>query len=237
MGQRNMTQRQPEQSDAANGQIRVLLVDDHALLRAGLKLLISGHPGLVLAGETGNPEEAVKLAVEQRPDVVALDLDLGGVFGLDLIPELRRDAAGAKILVVTGNRDPEVHREAARRGASGLVSKDKAPEVFVKAILKVHEGEPWFDRSLIGQMIREMAGGREKQNQEAERIATLTAREREVIGLICEGLKNKVIADRLFISETTVRHHLTSIYSKLGVSDRLELVIYAYRYRLATPPA
>ena len=219
--------------------ISVLLVDDHAVVRSGLRVLIDNRPGLRVAGEVAHSADALALAAAEQPDVILLDLDLAGDSGLDLLPKLLKAAGNTRVIILTGVRDPEAHYRAMRLGASGLVLKEKAAEIVIKAIEKVHAGELWFDRSLMGSVIAEIArdsGAKKKDDPEAAKIATLTEREREVIALIGEGLKNKHIAGRLFISETTVRHHLTSIFDKLGTSDRLELVIYAYRHGLATPP-
>jgi DNA-binding NarL/FixJ family response regulator len=121
----------------------------------------------------------------------------------------------------------------------GMVKKEKAAEVLIAAIERVNDGEAWLDPSLMAGVLSEVtrAGKAAKTDPEAEKIASLTKREREVIVLIGEGIKNKEIAGRLFISETTVRHHLTSIYDKLEVADRVELLIYAFRHGLANPPA
>ena len=219
--------------------IRVLIVDDHAVVRSGLRMLIESHPELCVAGEAANPTEAFALAAREHPDVILLDLDMAVVNGLDLLPKFRSADKNVRVIILTGVRDPEAHYRAMRLGARGLVLKEKAAEIVIKAIQKVHAGELWFDRSLMGSVIAEMAhggGAQKRPDPEEAKIATLTEREREVIALIGEGLKNKQIASRLYISETTVRHHLTSIFDKLGTSDRLELVIYAYRHGLATSP-
>jgi len=150
--------------------------------------------------------------------------------------ELRRIAADARVLVLTGLTDEESHRQAARLGAAGLVLKQNAAEVLLKAIRKVNEGETWLDRSVMSNLLHEMNRPKKQIDPEEAKMASLTIRERDVIALIAEGQKNKQIAERLFISETTVTHHLSSIYSKLGVSDRLELVIYAFSHSLAKMP-
>jgi DNA-binding NarL/FixJ family response regulator len=124
-------------------------------------------------------------------------------------------------------------------GAVGIVRKEKAAEVLISAVERVHKGEAWLDPSLMADVLSDMtrsAKGK-KPDPEAQKIAALTNREREVIALVGEGIKSKEIAGRLFISETTVRHHLTSIFDKLGVADRIELLIYAYRHGLASPPS
>jgi DNA-binding NarL/FixJ family response regulator len=141
-----------------------------------------------------------------------------------------------RVLVLTGSSDPEFHRRAVCLGAIGVLSKDKPADVLVKAIEKIHAGEAWLDRTMTATVLREMSPRNRKQDPEELKITSLTEREREVIKLVGEGLKNKQIAERLFISDITVHHHLTSIYSKLEVADRLELLIYAYRNGLAELP-
>lgn len=218
--------------------IRILLVDDHVVVRAGLRMIIQSRPGMAIAGEAGSREEALALAAAEHPDIILLDLDLGGESGADLITELISASSEARIIILTGLRDPEVHRQAVLLGAMGIVKKEKAAEVLINAIERVHAGEAWLDPSLMAGVLLEMtrADKSQKADPEAGKIATLTNREREVIALIGEGIKNKQIAGRLFISETTVRHHLTSIFDKLGVADRVELLIYAFRHGLANPP-
>ena len=227
--------------------IRVLLIDDHAVVRSGLRMLVESHPGLKVAGEAANRTEALAIAKREQPDVILLDLDMNNDNGLDFLPQLLAATRRARVLILTGVRDPEAYSQAIRLGASGLLLKEKAAEILLKAIEKVYAGEVWFDRSIIGSVLTEMSragGGRmggglmvaTRSDPEGIKIASLTEREREVVSLIGEGLKNKQIAARLFISETTVRHHLTSIFDKLDVSDRLELIIYAYQHGLAKAP-
>ena len=218
--------------------IRILLIDDHAVVRSGLRLLIETQPGLEVVGEAGNRDDALAIAASELPDIILLDIDLNGVNSLDFFPELLAAAPEARIIILTGVYDLEAHHRAVRLGAVGLVMKEKAQEIVIKAIKKVHAGEIWLDRLLMGNVLATIARSNEakKTDPEAAKIATLTEREREIIVLNGEGLKNKEIADRLFISESTVRHHLTSIFDKLGVADRLELIFYAYRYGLAKPP-
>ena len=219
--------------------IRILLIDDHVIVRAGLRMLIENHKGMVVVGEAGDRIDALAIAARERPQIILLDLDMGNESGLDFLRELLDAAAGARVVMLTGVRDPEAHRRAVHLGAMGLVLKDKAAEVLIKAIQKVHAGEVWLDRSLTASVLTEMsqADQTRKADPEAEKIRSLTSREREIVGLVCEGLKNKQIGDRLFISEATVRNHLTSILSKLELSDRFELALYAYRHHLAKPPS
>ena len=218
--------------------IRILLVDDHAVVRAGLRMIIQSREGMTIVGEAGNRDDALALAASEHPEIILLDLDLGGDSGMALIADLIAAACEARIIILTGLRDPESHRQAVLLGAMGIVKKEKAAEVLITAIERVHAGEAWLDPSLMAGVLTEMtrsSRGR-KTDPEKDKIAALTNREREVIALVGEGIKSKEIAGRLFISETTVRHHLTSIFDKLGVADRVELLIYAYRHGLASPP-
>jgi two-component system, NarL family, nitrate/nitrite response regulator NarL len=214
--------------------IGVLIVDDHAVVRTALRMFLESQAGLTVVGEAAHPTEALELALDTPPDVILLDLDLGDANGLDLLPRLRTAAPEAHVLVLTGVRDVEMHRRAVRLGAVGIVRKERAAEVLIEAIAKVYAGEVWLDRALIASVLSEMTqnGKAKPADPEALKIAALTAREREVIALVGQGHRNRHVADRLCISEATVRHHLTSIYAKLHVEDRLELTIYAYRHGL-----
>ena len=218
--------------------IRILMIDDHAMLRAGLRMIIESHIGMVVVGEAENRRESLAAIAHETPDIILLDLDLGDENGLDLLPELITAAPDARIILLTGLRDPEVQRRAILLGAMGLVSKQKAADTLIQAIKKVYAGEVWLDRAMIASILNDRINTSvaADQNVEALRIAKLTDREREVIMLIGEGIKNRQIAARLYISEATVRHHLTSVFAKLGVNDRFELVIYAFQHGLAKLP-
>lgn len=204
-------------------------------MRSGLRLLVEGKPGIKVIAEAGTKADALTLATREQPDIILLDLDLGATNSLDFLPELLASVPNCNVLILTGVLDAATHDRAMQLGAMGIVLKDKAPEVLIKAVERVAAGEVWLDRSSISRVFAEMSRRDKEPEKDPEKlkIKSLTEREREVIHLIGEGLKNKQIAARLFISETTVRHHLTSIFSKLSLSDRLELIIYAYRHELA----
>lgn len=219
--------------------MRVLIVDDHTVVRTGLRMLLESHGRITVVGEATNCAEAIALAAQTQPDVVVFDLDLGGQSGLECLEEVRAAAESARVLVLTGVRDPLLHRQAVHRGATGLMLKDMAVETLLQALETVHAGEVWLPPTLIAQVLGELTGApatRRAPDPEVAKIARLTEREREVVTLIGQGLRNQQIAQRLGVSETTVRHHLTSIFAKLDVTDRLELVIYAYRHHLAALP-
>ena len=219
--------------------IRVLLVDDQAVVRTGLRMLIDSRPGLRVAGEAGNRDDALRIALREQPDVIVLDLNLGEDNGISLLPELLRVARDTHIIILTGVRDVEKRDRTMELGAEGVVLKEDGPNALLNAIEKVYRtGEYWLEPGAAKRLFgRKSSGSSEQQiDPETTKIAELTEREREVIALIGEGLKNKQIGDRLFIHHTTVSHHLTSIFNKLGVADRFELIIYAYRHGLAKPP-
>ena len=216
--------------------IRVLLVDHQAIFRVALRMLIETWPRFSVVGEAGNQADALEITAREQPDIILLDLDLGSAGnGLDCIPDLLSTSGEGRIVILTDVRDAEAYHRAMHLGAMGLVLKEQTPEELRKAISKVHAGELWVDRKLATSIISRIS--RPSQTDTSEdidlaKIASLTEREREVIDLVCEGLKNKEIADRLFISLTTVRHHLTSIFAKLQVASRFELIIFAYRHKL-----
>lgn len=222
-------------SDGSRPTIGVLLVDDHAVVRSALRMLIDRQPGMLVIGEAGGKAEAIAIAARELPEVIVLDLSLGEEDGLDAIPELLAASEESKIVILTGVKDPEVHQAAMRQGAMGVVSKENSAELLIKAIARVHAGELWLNRHMTARLVSGMRHDLDSPRQEApDPSSQITTREYEIISLVAEGLKNKQIADRLCISEATVRHHLTSILKKLDVSDRLELLIYAYQHNMVS---
>ena len=216
--------------------IRILLVDDHQIFLTGLRLLIEKEPGMTVIGAAANRTEALSM-MQESPDIVLLDLDLGSENSIDFLPQLLNPGEGPRVIIVTGVPDPELHLRAVRLGAMGVVLKLESAAFLVKAIRKVHAGEVWLNSSMVSTVMTELIHARPKKtNSEANKIAELTTRELEVIGLVAEGMRNKQIGERLFISEKTVRHYLTSIFDKLGVTDRLALMIYAFQHGLAKIP-
>jgi DNA-binding NarL/FixJ family response regulator len=188
----------------------------------------------MIFGEAANCAEALAAAREQ-PEIILLDIDLHGESGLDMISQLLTIAKEARVIILTAMCNPEVQERAAFLGAMGVVSKDQSPEVLIKAIEKVHAGEVWLERSTMAKVLGTIshAGEAKDQSPEAAKIGSLTEREREIVNLVGAGLKSKEIANRLFICEGTVSHHLTSIFDKLEIHHRLELMVYAYRNGLA----
>lgn len=215
--------------------IRIVIVDDHLALRAGLRLLLEKQESMKVVGMASGGE-AVSLIRSEKPDVIVLDGDLGQEDGLGMVHKLLGASKSSRILVLTTKTDPESHRRAIHLGAAGVIQKSAAAEALVKAIEKVHMGEVWIDRTTMGKVLDDFRNGHQ-QDPEANKISRLTRREREVIRLVGLGLKNKEIADKLFISEITVTHHLSSVFDKLEVSNRLDLLIYALGHNLAKMPS
>ena len=218
--------------------IRIVILDHHQLTREGLIMLLERRPEFLVVGDVGTSEDALALLKETNPDIILLALNLDGELNTEIIPQLIKLAGNARLIVVTSIEEPGILQLAVQMGAMGIVQKTYPSNVLFKAIDKVNAGEVWIDRSMMASVLSKLSHGRLKEevDENSLRIASLSEREREVIALIGLGLKNKEIAGRLIISETTVRHHLTSVYRKLDLSDRLELAIFAYRYGLADPP-
>jgi DNA-binding NarL/FixJ family response regulator len=213
--------------------IRVFLIDDHRSILWGLeKLIDSGTPAMRVVGSATNCADALKLLDQAAPDVILLDMDLGRENGLDAIPQLLAKST-AKILVLTGLRDKTVLDKAVLAGARGLVEKEAPAETILTAIARVHEGQLWLDRAATGRLFVEFSrkGAAPAADPEQQSISTLTDRERQIIvaTVTYAGATAKVIAEKLHISEHTLRNHLTSIYDKLGVANRLELFAYAHK--------
>lgn len=214
--------------------IKIILVDDHRSVLWGLEKLIEGEsPRMAVIGKATSAAEALSLLDRVRPDIILLDLDLGGENGIHVIPTLLAKSK-AKVLVLTGSRDSAVHDNAVLAGAMGVVEKGESAETILKAIQKVHEGEIWLNRAATGRVFLEMARSKPAAalDPEQKKIASLTPRERQIVAEIGSdaAASSRVIAERLRISEHTLRNHIASIYEKLQVSSRLELFAYAGRH-------
>lgn len=224
-----------ERSDATP-LIRVLIVDDHLSVLWGLERLLSGEKARTLVvGQASNLTDAVRAVESSSPDVILLDLDLDGESAIDAIPILL-EKSNARILVLTGVRDPATRDEAVFAGARGVVGKEEPPDNIVKAIEKVHSGELWLDRSATGRVFvelsRRLTEGPESAVQ--KRVARLTARERDLVRLLTREPETTIaaLAKKIHTSENTLRNHLTSIYNKLGVTGRLQLHLFATKHGL-----
>jgi NarL family two-component system response regulator LiaR len=209
--------------------IRVLIADDHPIVRDGLRTLISTEPGLELVGEAANGVEAVAKAKTTRPDVILMDLVMPIKNGIEAISEIKRDNPQVSILVLTSFSEEDKVFPAIRAGALGYILKDTTPQQLLQAIYDVHRGEASLHPSIALQLIREI-------NQPSNlplAADPLTESELEVLRLLAQGLTNQEIAERLVRSEWTIRTHVRNILSKLHVANRTQAALYALREGLA----
>lgn len=216
--------------------IRVVLIDRQAVVRAGLRLLLSERAGLAVAGEAGGAEEGLEVVFREEPDLAVIALEQFGDAELERFARALLPSGRTRLLAVSNTDGPEAVLRAVRAGALGIVSRDEPVEVLVEAIASVHAREAWYRRRAVAAILRAflLANPAPSFDPQAARLSALTKREREIVLLLSEGMKNREIAERLFISEVTVRHHLTSVFEKLGVANRLELLGLAHRAELAS---
>jgi DNA-binding NarL/FixJ family response regulator len=206
------------------------IVEDHPVVREGIRMLVEAAGGVRVVGAAQSASGALRELGESRPEVVLLDLDLGDEDGLEWLPRILDAAPGARVLILTALRDEGREEAALHGGARGFVHKDASADVLVRAIRAVSAGELWFDPTVLRARPVEPAAAPAPSGR-----AALTTREREVVSLVVEGLRNEEIARRLGINEKTVRNHLTAVFAKMGVSGRLELVVLAYRQGMSRP--
>jgi NarL family two-component system response regulator LiaR len=210
--------------------IRILAADDHAVVREGLRALIDTEPGMELVGEASDGAEAVGKAQAVRPDVVLLDLVMPQKSGIEAIGEIRRTAPEARILVLTSFAEDDKVFPAIKAGAQGYLLKDASPDELLEAIREVHRGEPSMHPTIARKLMLELQRSSDLPPTEDP----LTEREAEVLGLVAQGLTNQEIADRLYVSERTVRTHVSNILSKLHLANRTQAALYALRRGLAS---
>ena len=217
--------------------VRVALVDDQGLLRAGLRALLDAEDGIEVVGEAGDGEQAVALARDQRPDVVLMDIRMPGVDGLEATRRIVADAglASVKVVVLTTFEVDEYVFEALRAGAAGFLLKEADPEDIVRAVRVVAEGESLLSPSVTRRVVEAFAGGAAPSGPAVSGLDELTEREAEIVALVGTGLSNGEIAERLVISPATARTHVSRAMLKLGARDRAQLVVFAYEAGLVKP--
>ena len=217
--------------------IRVLIADDHELMRGGLRVMLDAHEDLEVVGEAADGGEAVDRAIELRPDVVIMDIRMPRVDGIEATRRLAAHGEGApRVLVLTTFDLDEYVWEALRAGAGGFMLKDAPPRQLAEAVRTVAAGEsllaPAITRRLVERFVAAPPAGASAQR---ERFAELTERELEVLGLVARGRSNAEVAGELFLSEATVKTHVTRILAKLGLRDRVQIVVLAYESGLVQP--
>lgn len=208
--------------------IRVLLADDHAMVRQGIRELLTSQPQFEVVGEAATGNEALLQAVETHPDVVLLDIHMPSGDGLWATTEITREVPGARVLILTMSTEDDHLKESLRRGAAGYLIKTSPADALFQAIREVARGETTVPGTMAGRILAAL--GLPQQERGAGREAGLSAREQEVLRLLSRGATNKEIAASLEISENTVKAHLKSVLRKLGVSNRVEAAGWALRH-------
>ncbi|MBA9007904.1 response regulator transcription factor [Thermomonospora cellulosilytica] len=217
--------------------IKVLVVDDQTIVRAGFAALLNAQPGITVVGEAGDGREAVALATRTRPDVVVMDIRMPGMDGIEATRRMLARPGGAetKVLVLTTFDVDEYVYDALQVGASGFLLKDATADELVSAVRVVARGDALLAPQVTGRLIREFTRQRRNRPRPPAELSTLTARETEVLVLIAGGLSNAEIAQRLVVSEHTVKTHVARVFTKLGLRDRAQAVMLAYESGLVVP--
>ncbi len=215
--------------------IRVVLIGSERVTRAGLRMLIDSQPGLRVVGEVEWPGDLGPVWWAALPQVAVIDLDHPGI--LDAIPNLGgQNASKTRGIVLTNSPDSDLCIDAIRRGILGIVSKQQAPEILIKAIERVHAGEVWLNRAKIAGVVGDLRASAATRKRRAGKADTLAPRERQIITLVGQGFRNSEIASSIFVSEATVRNCLGTLFKKLCISNRVHLMIYAIQEGFVTAP-
>jgi DNA-binding NarL/FixJ family response regulator len=221
--------------------IRILIADGHPVVREGIRSVVASVPEIQLVAEAEDGNEAVERTLEHDPDVVIMELKLPKLDGLSVLRALQTRAPRSRVILFTASETKEDFIEAMKLGCSGILLKNASPGLILKSIQKVNAGEIWLDSNTTAAVIRQFASpndfpAAQHGNGKGRERAQLSQREREIIVLIAQGYKNKEIAEKMFITEQTVKNHLHNVFDKLGVSDRLELALYAIHNSLHVKP-
>jgi len=208
--------------------IRILIADEHAMCREALLNLLEREPGFAIAGEAADGEEALEQAAILKPQILLLDLAIPRFPALQVLRRIQEREPKIPVLLLAESMEVPRIVETLKLGANGFVLRESAPQVLFKSIRAVAAGEYWIGRSIIGDLVKALRDGSEAAGNDLRPAPfSLTHRELEIIAEVAEGCTNKNIAEKLSIAEQTVKHHLTSIFQKVGVSNRLELAVFA----------
>jgi two-component system nitrate/nitrite response regulator NarL len=222
------------QSSGRTTLIRVAVADPHSIFRDGLRKILSAESDLEIVTEASSPSLLLASLSSTRPDVVLISTPLEPGSGPDVFTVIQSSFPEIKVIVLSGVSDQDEFVRNVRLGAKGIVQKSTSGSMLIKAIRKVQDGEFWLDRSTTAEVVRHFTARKTESASEPHhnegRLPSLSRREREIVNLVTHGLRNKELAERLQISEQTVKNHMHNIFDKLGVSDRLELALYAIHH-------
>jgi two-component system, NarL family, nitrate/nitrite response regulator NarL len=218
-----------------SGKVRILLADDHTIFRDGLRKLLEAEPDFEVIGEAGDGADAINMVQQIKPDILLLDLAMPRVPGLEALREVIALKAPVKTILLTAAIEKKQIIEALQVGARGVVLKDAATQMLIRAIRTVINGQFWVGRESVADMQTYLKHQIATQPAPKAKSYGLTRREIEILGTIVGGLSNKEIAQKFSLSEDTVKHHLTNIFDKVGVSSRLELALFAINNQLIEP--
>ena len=218
----------------AQSRIKILIADDHAIFRDALRKLLGSDKEITIVGEARNGAECIEKLGELKPDILLLDLRMPDKNGLAVLEEVNFDTLPTRVIVLTAAEDDRDVVRAMRLGARGVLLKDSAIDLLVKSIYRVHAGEIWLDSHMTAEVINTFSTSSKSGARSEKRL--LSDREMEIVQLVTQGFQNKEIGKELFISENTVKNHLRNIFDKIGVSDRLEMMLYAIHHCLIEKP-
>ena len=222
--------------EAAPQRVRIVLADDHQMFRDAVRRLLDAEPDLVVVGEAGDGEEAVALTLQYEPDILLLDVAMPHANGMEVLQKIAAASKVTRIIMVTGAVEEDELRQALRLGARGFVLKESGAVQLLESIRVVHGGEYFVGRECMADLVSAVRSRGVAIEGRAPRKADfgLTTRERQIVSAVVNAYQNKEIAEKFAISEKTVKHHLTNIFNKVGVSNRLELALFAVHHRLDT---
>jgi two-component system nitrate/nitrite response regulator NarL len=217
--------------------VRILIADDHPIFRDGLKRLLESERDFKVVGEACDGVEAVKMVRQLKPEILLLDLAMPRRPGLEALREMSTDTTGVRVILLTAAAEKDQIVEALQLGARGVVLKDSATQILLKSIRAVMNGEYWVGRESVSNLVQYLRGlVGSSSNTARQRRYGLTPRELEIVSAVVAGYANKEIAEHFKISEDTVKHHLSNIFDKVGVSTRLELALFAVNQALPFKP-